>query len=102
MVDAASQVVIVARSGPGSPGARRALAMCASRAARGEPATLVLLDEAVRAAGEAGATGATVLCLEADAAMRGLSLERLPGASAVDHGEIVDALMGGAQVIGAL
>jgi hypothetical protein len=102
MASMGGEMVVVVRSGPDTAGARRALALCSARAARGEPTTLALIGDAVRLAREAAAAGATVLCLGEDAAMRGLALERLAKVRAVDHGELVDALMTDARVIGAL
>ena len=96
------EMVVVVHSGPGTAGARRALALCSARAARREPTTLALIGAAVRLAREAAATGAKVLCLGEDAAMRGLALEGLGQVRAVDHAELVDALMADARVIGAL
>jgi hypothetical protein len=102
MASAVAEMVIVVRSGPATAGARRALDLCAARAARGEPTTLVLLGDAVRVAREADAAGATVLCLEEDAAMRGLAFDGLAQVRAAGYPELVDVLMSGARVIGAL
>lgn len=98
----AMKMVVVVQSGPDSAGARRTLALCSARSARGEQTTLALLGDAVRLVGAAGAEGASAIWLEEDAAMRGLTLERLPEARAVAYAELVDALMSATQVIGAL
>lgn len=102
MASADPEMVVVVRSGPDTAGARRALAICSARTARGEPTTLVLLGDAVRVANDAGAAGATVLCLGEDAAMRGLELEGLPQVRPTGYAELVDKLMSDARVIGAL
>lgn len=100
MAGAGTELVVVLRSGPGTAGARRALALCSARTARGQ--TLVLLDEAVRLARDATTTGAPVLCLSEDAAMRGVAPEGLAQVRAADYTDVVDVLMSGAPVIGAL
>ncbi|HSI79174.1 MAG TPA: hypothetical protein VK919_00850 [Solirubrobacterales bacterium] len=102
MAGAATDLVVVVRSGPDTAGARRALALCSARTARGEPTTVVLLDEAVRLAPDAAAIGAPALCLSDDAAMRGMAPERLRQVRVARYTELVDVLMSGARVIGAL
>lgn len=95
-------MAIVARSGPGSAGAERALAICSARAARGQSTTLVLLGDAVWLAPEAGATGADVLCLAEDATLRGAALDDLPSVRTAGYDELAERLLSGADVIGAL
>ena len=102
MAGADTELIVVVRSGPDTAGARRALALCSARTARGEPTTLVLLDEAVRLARDAATIGAPVLCLSEDAAMRGVALEGLRQVRAARYTQLVDTLMSGAHVIGAL
>lgn len=102
MGSGASEMVIVDRSGPGSAGAERALAICSARAARGQPTTLVLLGDAVWLTPEAGATGADVLFLAEDATLRGVAFDGLPSVRAVGYDELAERLLSGAHVIGAL
>lgn len=102
MGNGASETVIVARSGPDSAGAKRALAICSAQAARGHPTTLVLLGDAVWLASEAAATGADVLCLAEDASLRGLALDDPPSVRTAGWDELAGRLLSGANVIGAL
>lgn len=95
-------LLIVVRSGPGTPGGRRALWLASERAGRGECTVLALVADAVLLAGEAVDTGAHVVCLADDVSMRGLELEPAPRLHEATHAALVDLLLGEFRVLGAL